>query len=119
MYRLGYYAAAAIAASSIIFAPTAQADTPDQTFVAVLAQDGIGPSGSQADMVATGHEICTAIQGGADPVAMAQAVIEANNGNISTQQGAYVVVAAIKILCPDQASKLETTDNPPAGTQVA
>lgn len=110
MFRRGFGAAAL--AVGLIFAPVAQADTRDDTFVKVLAQDGVGPSGSVADLVATGHQICDDIKQGADPVDVGVAVLQANAGRLSTQQAAWVVVAAIKVLCPDQESKLPTSSSP-------
>lgn len=92
------FAAAAICAAGVLFAPAAYAITnAEADYLQDLSKAGI--AGDQAGLIADGHTVCAAIAAGHSADSLSQTYYD-NAGGLSHAQADAAVNFAIKDLCP-------------------
>jgi poly-beta-hydroxyalkanoate depolymerase len=77
---------------------TAQADTNDTKFIALLNSEGITDHISPSHAIEAAHTVCSKLEGGESPNQVATDVL--NNSTMPAYHSGYFVGAAIKVYCP-------------------
>lgn len=77
---------------------TAHADNNDAKFIALLSSEGITDHISNAHAIEAAHNVCSKLDGGETPTAVANDVL--NNSEMPAYHCGYFVGAAIKVYCP-------------------
>jgi Protein of unknown function (DUF732) len=91
-------AVATLVTAAIVFAPQALADSADQGFLTALQADAITSSGGNAELIHTGHEVCTLRQKGMSEEQVAGYV--QSKSELAALDAAYFVDAAEAAYCP-------------------
>jgi hypothetical protein len=95
---------ALVAGAALGFAALATAGTAgalssvDDTFLNEITAEGIGYDTPKA-AIATAHDVCFALDEGADPVDLGMEILE--NSDLTTDQAAIFVVASVGSYCPE------------------
>ena len=94
-----FCAAGALAlAAGLLTAGTAQADTPDDQFLATLQQQGIG-FGATGSAIGVAHHVCDALGQGMEPSDISTNIAAANP-RVDRQTALVIVVTAAQSYCP-------------------
>jgi hypothetical protein len=103
-HRFAKFAATALVAGGLGLAAVATAGTAgaissaDDTFLAEITAEGIAYD-SPKDAIYAGHDVCFAIDEGADPVDLGMESLE--NTDLTTDQVAVLVIASVDNYCPE------------------
>lgn len=93
------FAVVAAALSAVTFsAATANADSMDNSFMALLKSEGITDHISPDHLVAAGRVVCERLESGLTPSEVASDVL--NSSSMPAYHAGYFVGAAIEIYCP-------------------
>lgn len=92
---------AALAASTLLGAPNASADTPEEQYLALLAKHGI--TGDPAQLIAAGHDTCWAAGQGWPAIGLAvmKPNAEFSAAGLAWRQVGQARHDAVNTLCPD------------------
>jgi Protein of unknown function (DUF732) len=77
---------------------TANADTNDNNFIAMMNSEGITDHVSPAHAIEAAHSVCSKLDGGETPTQVANDVL--NSSTMPAYHAGYFVGAAIKVYCP-------------------
>nr|WP_090344656.1 DUF732 domain-containing protein [Mycolicibacterium malmesburyense]CRL76357.1 hypothetical protein CPGR_03950 [Mycolicibacterium malmesburyense] len=89
---------AALGLGAVAGAGTAAAlSSEDDTFLAEIRAEGIAYDSPKA-AIGTAHEVCSRLDGGADPVDLGMEILE--NTDLTTDQVATFVVSSVDHYCP-------------------
>jgi hypothetical protein len=103
-HRFTKFAGTALVAGALGLAAVATAGTAgaisstDDTFVREITAEGI-TFDSKKQVVSVAHEVCFALDEGADPVDLGVEILE--NTDLTTDQAAFFVVSAVGNYCPE------------------
>lgn len=109
-HRLAKFAGTALVAGGLGLAAVATAGTAgaisstDDTFLAEITAEGVGYD-SPKDAIYAAHDVCFAIDEGADPVDLGMEILE--NTDLTTDQVAVFVVASVGNYCPEYSGLFE------------
>jgi hypothetical protein len=84
--------------AALLAAATANADTPDDQFLAALQQQGIGFGNTQS-AIGVAHHVCDALGQGMEPSDISQHLAGANS-HIDRQTALVITVDAAQSYCP-------------------
>jgi len=104
-------AAAVAVVGPLAAVQTAQADTNDSKFIALLNSEGITDHIAPSHAIEAAHSVCTKLEGGESPNAVANDVL--NSSSMPAYHSGYFVGAAIKVYCPQFTPEESPTDSPP------
>ncbi len=90
---------------------TAQADTNDNKFLALLNSEGISDHVAPAHAIAAAHSVCDKLDGGESPNEVATDVL--NNSTMPAYHSGYFVGAAINVYCPQYIPEEGPAEKPP------
>jgi hypothetical protein len=90
---------------------TANADTNDTKFIALLNSEGITDHIAPSHAIEAAHSVCTKLDGGESPNDVATDVL--NNSTMPAYHSGYFVGAAIKVYCPQYTPEEGPGENPP------
>jgi hypothetical protein len=111
--RLLVAAAAAALLGPLGAVSTAQADTNDNNFLALLKSEGITDHVSPQHAIDAAHSVCQKLDDGETPTAVANDVL--NSSTMPAYHSGYFVGAAIKVYCPQYMPEEAPGENPPGG----
>ena len=103
-HRFAKFAGTALVAGGLGLAAVATAGTAgaisstDDTFLKEITAEGIGYD-SPKDATYAAHDVCSAIDEGADPVDLGMEILE--NTDLTTDQAAGFVVSSVSNYCPE------------------
>ena len=103
-HRFAKFAGTALVAGGLGLAAVATAGTAgaisstDDTFLNEITAEGIGYD-SPKDAIYAAHDVCFAIDEGADPVDLGMEILE--NTYLTTDQAAGFVVSSVRNYCPE------------------
>jgi hypothetical protein len=109
-HRFAKFAASALVAGGLGLAAVATAGTAgaisssDDTFLAEISAEGISYD-SQKDAIYAAHDVCIALDEGADPVDLGMEILDATD--LTTDQAAVFVLASVDTYCPELGSVFE------------
>jgi len=109
-HRFAKFAASALVAGGLGLAAVATAGTAgaisstDDTFLDVISAEGISYD-SPKDAIYAAHDVCFALDEGADPVDLGMEILDATD--LTTDQAAVFVLASVDTYCPEFGSVFE------------
>ncbi len=103
-HRFAKFAATALVAGGLGLAAVATAGTAgaisstDDTFISEISAEGI-TFDSKREVISVAHDVCFALDEGADPVDLGMELLEATD--LTTDQAAVFVLASVDSYCPE------------------
>ena len=97
--------AGALGVAALLAAGTANAETADDQFFGMLAQQGIG-FGTQDSAVKVAHHVCDALDAGMEPSEISRHITGANS-RIDGQTALVITVDAALSYCPQFAHQMD------------